>query len=141
MTRLFSRRPLFRSTMSFVFVVIVRLHFLFLDTNRTRLVRKAHPAESFFNFFTPPSPPNEGEDENDDEEDQVRPVVYTYCGAPLTVFLVPCLCIASMMVSYPAPSTPHHLTSTSSQIPKNLRADSLKSLSRVLRSTARSARI
>ena len=129
--------------MSFVFVVIVRLHFLFQDTNRTRLVRKVHPAESFFNFFTPPTPPNEDEDEDEDEndEDQVRPVVYTFCGAPLTVFLVPCLCIASMMVSYPAPSTPHHLTSTSSRIPTNLHADSLRSLSRGLSSTARSARI
>ena len=126
--------------MSFVFVVILRLHFLFLNTNRTRLVRKAHPAESFFNFFTPPTPPNEDEDENDDD-DQVRPAVYTFCGAPLTVFLVLCLCIASMMVSYSAPSTPDHLTSTSSRIPTNLRGDSLRSLSRDLSSTARSARI
>ncbi|KAK7688344.1 hypothetical protein QCA50_008716 [Cerrena zonata] len=29
------------------------------NTNRTRLVRKARPAESFFNFFSPPIPPNE----------------------------------------------------------------------------------
>ncbi|EJD50227.1 NAP-domain-containing protein [Auricularia subglabra TFB-10046 SS5] len=29
------------------------------NTNRTRLVRKAHPAESFFNFFAPPTPPDE----------------------------------------------------------------------------------
>jgi nucleosome assembly protein 1-like 1 len=42
-----------------------------LDTNRTRLVRKAHPTESFFNFFTPPVPPPEDAVENgelDDEE-------------------------------------------------------------------------
>lgn len=26
-------------------------------TNRTRLVRKAKPADSFFNFFSPPVPP------------------------------------------------------------------------------------
>jgi len=30
-----------------------------LDTNRTRLVRKAHPTESFFNFFSPPIAPSE----------------------------------------------------------------------------------
>ncbi|KAF9269759.1 NAP-domain-containing protein [Marasmius fiardii PR-910] len=29
------------------------------NTNRTRLVRKARPTESFFNFFTPPVPPSE----------------------------------------------------------------------------------
>jgi nucleosome assembly protein 1-like 1 len=29
------------------------------NTNRTRLVRKARPTESFFNFFTPPTPPTE----------------------------------------------------------------------------------
>ena len=127
--------------MTFAFLMIVRLYFLFLDTNRTRLVRKAHPAESFFNFFTPPTPPSDDEDENDEDEDQVSTIDCSYCGAPLTVFLVPCLCIASMMVSYPAPSTPHHLTSTSSRIPTNLRADSLRSLSRGWSSTTRSARI
>ncbi|KAF8632369.1 hypothetical protein AX15_001904 [Amanita polypyramis BW_CC] len=43
-------------------------------TNRTRLVRKAKPAESFFNFFNPPEPPsdeaiNSGDiDEEDLEE-------------------------------------------------------------------------
>jgi len=65
---------LFWSTMPFASLMIVRLHTLFLDTNRTRLVRKPHPAESFFNFFTPPTPPNKDEDENDDDDDQVRPV-------------------------------------------------------------------
>ena len=29
------------------------------DTNRTRLVRKAKPTDSFFNFFSPPTPPSE----------------------------------------------------------------------------------
>jgi nucleosome assembly protein 1-like 1 len=29
------------------------------NTNRTRLVRKAHPTESFFNFFSPPVAPSE----------------------------------------------------------------------------------
>ena len=32
---------------------------MFIDTNRTRLVRKAHPVDSFFNFFSPPDPPSE----------------------------------------------------------------------------------
>lgn len=30
-----------------------------LDTNRTRLVRKARPVDSFFNFFSPLDPPSE----------------------------------------------------------------------------------
>ncbi|SJL12412.1 related to nucleosome assembly protein I [Armillaria ostoyae] len=29
------------------------------NTNRTRVVRKARPTESFFNFFSPPTPPSE----------------------------------------------------------------------------------
>ncbi|EMD41287.1 hypothetical protein CERSUDRAFT_127939 [Gelatoporia subvermispora B] len=29
------------------------------NTNRTRLVRKARPTESFFNFFSPPTPPTD----------------------------------------------------------------------------------
>ncbi|KAL4063743.1 hypothetical protein V8B97DRAFT_678472 [Scleroderma yunnanense] len=37
------------------------------NTNRTRLVRKARPTDSFFNFFSPPVPPV-NEDELDDEE-------------------------------------------------------------------------
>lgn len=37
------------------------------DTNRTRLVRKARPTDSFFNFFSPPVPPA-NEDELDDDE-------------------------------------------------------------------------
>ncbi|KAF8552174.1 NAP-domain-containing protein [Imleria badia] len=37
------------------------------NTNRTRLVRKAKPTDSFFNFFSPPTPP--AEDEDMDEED------------------------------------------------------------------------
>ncbi|KAG5353013.1 Putative nucleosome assembly protein [Termitomyces sp. J132] len=41
------------------------------NTNRTRLVRKAHPTESFFNFFSPPVPPAEDALENGDiEEDE-----------------------------------------------------------------------
>lgn len=44
----------------------------FADTNRTRLVRKAKPAESFFNFFTPPVPPGEDALENEDiDEDDL----------------------------------------------------------------------
>ena len=41
------------------------------DTNRTRLVRKAVPVESFFNFFDPPQPASDEEIENgkyDDDE-------------------------------------------------------------------------
>ncbi|EJC99087.1 NAP-domain-containing protein [Fomitiporia mediterranea MF3/22] len=38
------------------------------NTNRVRLVRKAHPVESFFNFFSPPSPPPEEEIDEDDED-------------------------------------------------------------------------
>lgn len=37
------------------------------NTNRTRLVRKARPTDSFFNFFSPPVPPA-SEDELDDDE-------------------------------------------------------------------------
>lgn len=51
-----------------------------LDTNRTRLVRKAHPTESFFNFFSPPVAPSEetieageiGEEELDDLEEKLE---------------------------------------------------------------------
>ncbi len=44
------------------------------DTNRTRLVRKAQPTDSFFNFFTPPSMPSDdavekGEVDADDLEE------------------------------------------------------------------------
>ncbi|KAF8884110.1 hypothetical protein BD779DRAFT_790558 [Infundibulicybe gibba] len=39
------------------------------NTNRTRLVRKARPTDSFFNFFTPPVPPAEDDTEDLDEED------------------------------------------------------------------------
>jgi len=35
------------------------------------LVRKARPAESFFNFFTPPVPPTQDAIDNDDIEDDV----------------------------------------------------------------------
>ena len=51
-----------------------------LDTNRTRLVRKAHPTESFFNFFSPPIAPSEeaieageiDEDELDELEEKLE---------------------------------------------------------------------
>ncbi|OAX39399.1 NAP-domain-containing protein [Rhizopogon vinicolor AM-OR11-026] len=39
------------------------------NTNRTRLVRKARPTESFFNFFSPPSPPAEDTDVEIDEDE------------------------------------------------------------------------
>jgi nucleosome assembly protein 1-like 1 len=42
----------------------------FSDTNRTRLVKKTRPADSFFNFFSPPTPPaNEEEEDNMNEEE------------------------------------------------------------------------
>jgi Nucleosome assembly protein (NAP) len=44
-------------TTCFQFLVLLML--ALLDTNRTRLVRKAHPTESFFNFFSPPVAPSE----------------------------------------------------------------------------------
>ena len=43
----------------------------FADTNRTRLIRKARPTDSFFNFFSRPVPPPEDAFENgelDEEE-------------------------------------------------------------------------
>ncbi|CCL99941.1 uncharacterized protein FIBRA_01966 [Fibroporia radiculosa] len=39
------------------------------NTNRTRVVRKARPTESFFNFFSPPEPPNEDAADEMDEVD------------------------------------------------------------------------
>jgi nucleosome assembly protein 1-like 1 len=55
--------PLFRS----IFGVLIQA---FADTNRTRLVRKARPTESFFNFFSPPIPPAEDALENGDIEEE-----------------------------------------------------------------------
>ncbi len=43
---------------------------LFTDTNRTRLVRKARPVDSFFNFFSPPDPPSEEAIENGEIEEE-----------------------------------------------------------------------
>ena len=43
------------------------------DTNRTRLVRKAKPTASFFNFFSPPQPPSDEAIENGDlDEDELE---------------------------------------------------------------------
>ncbi|KAF9028672.1 NAP-domain-containing protein [Hymenopellis radicata] len=39
-------------------------------TNRTRVVRKSRPTESFFNFFTPPTPPGEEAIANGDIEEE-----------------------------------------------------------------------
>ena len=63
--------------------LLFRFIFLTLDlpdTNRTRLVRKAHPTESFFNFFSPPVAPSEeaieageiGEEELDELEEKLE---------------------------------------------------------------------
>lgn len=40
---------------------------IYLESNRVRLVRKALPTESFFNFFSPPSPPNPDDEEIDED--------------------------------------------------------------------------
>jgi len=40
------------------------------NTNRTRLVRKAHPTKSFFNFFNPPEPPSDEALENGDIDEE-----------------------------------------------------------------------
>lgn len=49
------------------------------DTNRTRLVRKARPTESFFNFFTPPPPiDEEAEIEEDDLEEMEEKLEIDY---------------------------------------------------------------
>jgi len=42
------------------------------NTNRTRLVRKAKPTESFFNFFSPPPPIEEDSDLDEDELDEIE---------------------------------------------------------------------
>lgn len=46
-------------------------HTSFLDTNRTRVIKKVIPTDSFFNFFKPPQPPSmddlEGGDVNEEE--------------------------------------------------------------------------
>ncbi|TDL19283.1 nucleosome assembly protein [Rickenella mellea] len=45
------------------------------NTNRTRLVRKAHPADSFFNFFNPPVMPSDEDIEAGDiPEDEVEAI-------------------------------------------------------------------
>ncbi|KAF8906346.1 hypothetical protein CPB85DRAFT_1313903 [Mucidula mucida] len=41
-----------------------------VPTNRTRVVRKSRPTESFFNFFTPPTPPGEEAIANGDIEEE-----------------------------------------------------------------------
>jgi nucleosome assembly protein 1-like 1 len=44
-------------------------------TNRTRLVRKAKPTESFFNFFSPPQPPSDEAIESGDiDEDELEEI-------------------------------------------------------------------
>ncbi|KAF7970687.1 hypothetical protein HWV62_23290 [Athelia sp. TMB] len=42
------------------------------NTNRTRLVRKAKPTESFFNFFTPPPPIEEDSEIDEDELEEIE---------------------------------------------------------------------
>lgn len=41
------------------------------NTNRTRLVRKARPAESFFNFFAPPVPPTQEAIDSDEIDEEI----------------------------------------------------------------------
>ncbi|KAF9947987.1 hypothetical protein BGZ65_008388 [Modicella reniformis] len=40
-------------------------------TNKTRIVKKTVPAETFFSFFTPPVPPEEEQDEEVDEDEDL----------------------------------------------------------------------
>ncbi|KAF9218379.1 NAP-domain-containing protein [Gyrodon lividus] len=42
------------------------------NTNRTRLVRKAKPTESFFNFFSPPVPPSDDDDIDEEELEELE---------------------------------------------------------------------
>ena len=41
-----------------------------IDTNQTRIVKKAVPTDSFFSFFSPPSPPDDDDDDVDDDIDE-----------------------------------------------------------------------
>ena len=40
------------------------------NTNRTRIIKKVVPADSFFNFFNPPKPRKDDEDDEDEDEDE-----------------------------------------------------------------------
>ncbi|KAL6305708.1 hypothetical protein BKA93DRAFT_730831 [Sparassis latifolia] len=42
------------------------------NTNRTRLIRKARPADSFFNFFSPPVPPDDDTELEDEELNELE---------------------------------------------------------------------
>ncbi|KAH0826378.1 nucleosome assembly protein [Lanmaoa asiatica] len=42
------------------------------NTNRTRLVRKAKPTDSFFNFFSPPAPPSDEEDLEEEDLEELE---------------------------------------------------------------------
>lgn len=53
-----------------LYEVISVTDMVLVDTQRTRLVRKARPTDSFFNFFSPPVPPTEEAIENGDIEDE-----------------------------------------------------------------------
>ena len=46
------------------------LTLMHLATNRTRLVRKSKPTESFFNFFSPPQPPSDDAIESGDLDEE-----------------------------------------------------------------------
>ncbi|PPQ90701.1 hypothetical protein CVT25_005009 [Psilocybe cyanescens] len=73
LTKEFEIKKQRNKSMSFdhLHAVVALLTYLYLkDTNRTRLVRKARPTESFFNFFSPPVPPTEEEIENGDYEEE-----------------------------------------------------------------------
>lgn len=49
----------------------INYHCFCVDTNRTRLVRKMRPTESFFNFFSPPPPVDEDADIDDDDLEEI----------------------------------------------------------------------
>ena len=41
-------------------------------TNRTRVIRRSKPTESFFNFFTPPTQPDDDDQDDIDEDELVE---------------------------------------------------------------------
>ena len=55
------------SLSTFLRYSITDFFFCASDTNRTRLVRKAKPVDSFFNFFSPPTRGSDFEDESEED--------------------------------------------------------------------------
>jgi hypothetical protein len=61
-----------RNKSTVICIYIEHISSFSLDTNRTRLVRKARPTDSFFNFFSPPVPPAEAEESEDIDEEELE---------------------------------------------------------------------